>query len=38
MTLASGVLFQHLGGLAFWMMGALCLTAIPIAMNLQGPD
>ena len=38
LTLASGLLYQHLGGLAFWIMGALCLAAIPAAMNLRMPD
>jgi PPP family 3-phenylpropionic acid transporter len=38
MTLASGLLYQHLGGVAFWVMAALCLAAIPIAMNLRMPD
>jgi PPP family 3-phenylpropionic acid transporter len=35
LTVASGVLYQHLDGRAFWVMSALCLAAIPIAMRLQ---
>ena len=35
LTFASGVLYQHLGGRAFWVMSALCVAAIPIAMRLQ---
>jgi len=38
MSLASGLLYQHLGGLAFCIMGALCIAAIPAAMNLRMPD
>ena len=35
LTFASGVLYQDLGGRAFWVMSALCMAAIPIAMRLQ---
>ena len=35
LTFASGVLYQDLGGGAFWVMSALCMAAIPIAMRLQ---
>jgi MFS transporter, PPP family, 3-phenylpropionic acid transporter len=35
LTFASGVLYQHLGGRGFWVMSALCVVAIPIAMRLQ---
>ncbi|MBV8510392.1 MAG: MFS transporter, partial [Xanthobacteraceae bacterium] len=35
LTFASGVLYQHLGGRGFWVMAALCMAAIPIAMRLH---
>jgi MFS transporter, PPP family, 3-phenylpropionic acid transporter len=35
LTFGSGVLYQHLGGRGFWVMAALCVAAIPIAMRLQ---
>jgi MFS transporter, PPP family, 3-phenylpropionic acid transporter len=35
LTFASGVLYQHLGGRGFWVMSALRVVAIPIAMRLQ---
>jgi PPP family 3-phenylpropionic acid transporter len=38
LTFASGLFYQHLGGTAFWIMVALCLAAIPVAMNLRMPD
>ena len=37
LTLASGALFAHLGGGAFWIMAALCLTALPFAITLNNP-
>jgi PPP family 3-phenylpropionic acid transporter len=38
LTLASGLLYQHLGGIAFWIMAALCVAAIPAAMTLRMPE
>jgi MFS transporter, PPP family, 3-phenylpropionic acid transporter len=38
LTLASGLLYQHLGGIAFWIMALLCLVAIPVAMTLRMPE
>ncbi len=35
LTFGSGVLYQHLGGRGFWVMAALGMAAIPIAMRLQ---
>jgi PPP family 3-phenylpropionic acid transporter len=35
LTFASGVLYQHVGGRGFWVMSALCVSAIPITMRLQ---
>ena len=38
LTLASGLLYQHLGGIAFWIMAALCVVAIPVAMTVRMPE
>ena len=38
LTLASGLLYQHLGGIAFWIMAALCVLAIPVAMTVRMPE
>jgi PPP family 3-phenylpropionic acid transporter len=35
LTLVSGVIYGHLGGRGFWVMTALCATAVPIAMRLR---
>ena len=37
MTLASGLLYQAIGGGAFWVMAALSLTALPIALTMRDP-
>ena len=34
-TFASGLLYEHLGGRGFWVMAALCVTAVPIAMRVR---
>jgi MFS transporter, PPP family, 3-phenylpropionic acid transporter len=38
LTFASGVLYEHLGGRAFWVMSGFCLAAIPITRRLQVPE
>ena len=35
LTFASGLLYQHLGGRAFWVMSAICVAAIPMALRIQ---
>jgi MFS transporter, PPP family, 3-phenylpropionic acid transporter len=35
LTFASGVLYEDMGGRGFWVMSALCVAAIPVAMRLQ---
>jgi PPP family 3-phenylpropionic acid transporter len=35
LTFASGLLYEHLDGRGFWVMAALCVTAVPIAMRVQ---
>jgi PPP family 3-phenylpropionic acid transporter len=35
LTLVSGVIYGHLGGRGFWVMAALCATAVPIAMRMR---
>ena len=35
LTLASGVLYQRMGGLAFLAMAALCLLALPMCVSLR---
>jgi PPP family 3-phenylpropionic acid transporter len=37
LTIASGALFGRLGPQAFWLMGALCAAALPLAWRLRGP-
>jgi len=36
LTLASGVLYEHFGAAGFWVMAALCATAVPVASLLPG--
>ena len=38
LTFASGVLYERLGGGAFWVMAALCVSAVPIAMRVRVQD
>ena len=38
LTFASGVIYEHLGGRGFWVMAALCVTAVPIARRLRVLD
>lgn len=37
MTLASGSLYAAFGAQAFWVMAALSLAALPVALSLRGP-
>lgn len=37
LTLASGPLYGRLGAAAFWVMAALCASALPIAYGLRAP-
>ncbi len=37
LTFLSGILYQHHGAEAFWLMSLLCLTAIPVALSLGRP-
>jgi hypothetical protein len=34
-TLASGLLYAHIGGAAFLIMAALCLLALPVCARLE---
>jgi PPP family 3-phenylpropionic acid transporter len=34
-TLASGPLYAQLGARAFWVMAALCASALPVALSLR---
>ncbi len=36
-TLASGVLYGHLGAAAFWIMAAMCALAVPVAAGIRVP-
>ena len=36
LTFVSGILYQHRGEQAFWLMSLLCLAAIPVALSLRG--
>ena len=36
LTFASGPLYGHFGGGAFWFMAALCAAALPVAYGLRG--
>jgi MFS transporter, PPP family, 3-phenylpropionic acid transporter len=36
-TLASGPLYAHFGARGFWVMGALCAAALPMALRLREP-
>jgi PPP family 3-phenylpropionic acid transporter len=35
LTLVSGQLYSHLGAQGFWVMGALCAAALPVAWKLR---
>jgi PPP family 3-phenylpropionic acid transporter len=35
LTFASGLLYKHLDGRGFWVMAALCVIAVPIAMRVR---
>ena len=35
LTLACGPLYAHLGAHAFWVMAALCASALPLAFRLR---
>ena len=37
LTFLSGILYQHHGAEAFWLMSLLCLVAIPVALSLGRP-
>jgi PPP family 3-phenylpropionic acid transporter len=37
-TLASGPLYARLGAQGFWLMGALCAAALPLALSLREPS
>ena len=36
LTFLSGILYQHRGADAFWLMALLCVAAIPVALSLKG--
>ena len=36
LTFVSGILYQHRGAGAFWLMSLLCVAAIPVALSLAG--
>jgi PPP family 3-phenylpropionic acid transporter len=36
LTMASGALYGRLGAQAFWVMGAICAAALPLAWKLRG--
>jgi PPP family 3-phenylpropionic acid transporter len=38
LTLASGLLYERMGGHAFLIMAALCLLALPLCTGLRLPD
>jgi MFS transporter, PPP family, 3-phenylpropionic acid transporter len=38
LIIGSGQLYIHFGANGFWVMAALCATALPVARNLGEPD
>ena len=36
LTFLSGLLYQHRGAEAFWLMALLCVAAVPVAISLLG--